>query len=206
VLEQLPRVIRPAIKGLWDIDFAFADIVATSSDPRLGAIRMAWWRERFEDLERGAEPPPEPRLQGASDLLRSGVMGAELAQLEDAWLPLLDPFPWAERQVDGLRLRGRILFSLGARLLGAGSASLDSAGELWSLVDGAHHCSDPASRAMLMVEGQRLVPSLRAVPNAALRPLTTLAALAAHDVLGRGGGVRRGWAALAHRYRGRMPQ
>ena len=167
---------------------------------------MAWWRERFEDLDRGEEPPPEPRLQGASDLLLTGVTGAELAQLEDAWLPLLDPFPWGERQVEGLRLRGRILFSLGARLLGADSASLDSAGELWSLVDGAHHCSDAASRAMLMDEGKRLVPSLRTVPNFALRPLVTLAALAAHDALGRGGGVRRGWAALAHRYFGRLPR
>ena len=167
---------------------------------------MAWWRERFEELDRGREPPPEPRLRGASGLLLSGIAGAELAQLEDSWLPLLDPFPWGEPQSNGLKLRGRILFSLGARLLGVDPANLDSAGELWSLVDGANHCSDPGSRAMLLGEARRLVPSLPNAPISALRPLTTLAALAAHDALGRGGGARRGLAALAHRYRGTVPR
>lgn len=167
---------------------------------------MAWWRERFEELDRGQEPPPEPRLKAASELMLAGITGAELAQLEDSWLPLLEPFPWGEEQAEGLKLRGRVLFGLGARLLGGDRANLDAAGELWSLVDAAHHCSDAGSRSFLMDAARRLLHSLRITRASSVRPLTTLSALAAHDALGRGAGPRRGLAALAHRYRGRFPR
>ncbi len=93
--------------------------MTTSSDPRLGAIRMAWWRERLEQLDKGAEAPAEPRLQAvATELLPRGISGQELSRLEDAWLPLLEPFPWGGAQAEALKLRGRILFGLGAQLLG----------------------------------------------------------------------------------------
>jgi len=97
---------------MWDIDLAFADIVATSSQPALGAIRMAWWRERLEELDSDGAPAAEPRLRAVqSQLVSSGISGAELSKLEDAWLPLLEPFPWAEAAAEGLRLRGRLLFA-----------------------------------------------------------------------------------------------
>ena len=93
-LEQLPHDLRPAFMALWNLDLAFADIVATSSDPRLGAIRMAWWRERLEELDAGLHPPSEPRLQAvASELLPRGVTGAQLARLEDAWLTSIGTIP-----------------------------------------------------------------------------------------------------------------
>ena len=56
-----------------------ADVVRTTSEPMLGAIRLAWWRERLEELDDGAPPPPEPRLQAvAYELLPRGVRGSEL--------------------------------------------------------------------------------------------------------------------------------
>jgi len=179
-------------------------VVATSTDPNLGAIRLAWWRERLEELDLGKDAPAEPRLRAvASDLLPRGITGGELSRVEDAWLPLLQPVPWGTAQVDGLRLRGRVLFGIGARLLGASPTDAETAGELWSLNDGAAHCSDSNSRNMLMREAVALAPS-RA--PASLRPLTILAALTAHDVRGRGGQMRRGLAALRHRYRGTFPR
>ena len=167
---------------------------------------MAWWRERFEELDRGFEPPPEPRLRGASELIQTGISGAELAQLEDAWAPLLDPFPWGDRQADGLELRGRILFRLTARRLESDPIDIELAGALWSLVDGARHCSDAGSRAMLLERAGRLGESLPRAPRGPLCALTTMAAVAAHDALGRPAGARRGLAALAHRYRGIFPR
>ena len=197
--------MRPAFSALWNLDFAFADVVTTSSDPRLGAIRLAWWRERLEELDPGAAPA-EPRLKAvAAELLPHGVTGKELAQLEDGWLPLLEPFPWGQEPVDGLKLRGRILFGIGAKLLKAPSEDAEKAGEIWSLVDGEHHCSDLQSRATLrQCAALQLSAIDRPLPRS-LRPLTTLAALAAADLVREGSGLKRLSAAVKHRLVGSLP-
>ena len=115
----MPASIRPAFATLWNLDLALADVVATSSEPALGAIRLAWWRERLEELDTGKPPPGEPRLSAISrQLLDRGITGKELSRLEDAWLAVARPFPWDGAQAEALRLRGRILFGIGARLLG----------------------------------------------------------------------------------------
>lgn len=190
---------------MWNLDLALADVVATSSDPGLGAIRLAWWRERLEELDKGAAPPAEPRLRAVADqLLRRGVTGKELSQLENAWLPLLGPLPWGVAQAEGLKLRGQTLFGIGARLLDGDVPDAEVAGALWSLADGAHHCSDPESREFLLAEARDADIPPKAV--SALRPLTVLAALAAHDVRRGSGGARRVAAALAHRLRGTFPR
>jgi phytoene synthase len=198
-------MVRPAIATLWNLDLAFADIVATTSQPPLGAIRMAWWRERLEELDAGSAAPDEPRLRAVErQLVKRGISGLELSKLEDAWLPLLDPSPWGNSAAEGLRLRGRILFGIGARLLGGSSGEAEAAGALWSLVDGATHCSDAQSRDYLCGAARQ---ALAEVPNripASVRPLTILAALAAHD-LGPGGRLGRVGAAFSHRLRGTIP-
>jgi phytoene synthase len=202
----MPSAVRPAFATLWNLDLALADVVSTSSDPALGAIRLAWWRERLEELDSGAEPA-EPRLRAiARQLVERGVSGEELSRLEDGWLPLLGPFPWGEPQAEGLRLRGRILFGIGARLLGGGSHDGEAAGAIWSLADGAHHCSDGRSREFLLSEARKATGGVpRKLPRE-LRPLTVLAALAAHDVLKGTAGAGRVAAALAHRMRGTLPR
>lgn len=204
-LEATPATVRPAFATLWNLDLALAAVVSTTSDPRLGAIRLAWWRERLEELDTAAPPSEEPRLRAiARQLIARGISGNELSRLEDSWLPLLNPFPWGEPEVEGLRLRGRVLFGIGARLLGADAEDGTAAGALWSLVDGAEHCSDPQTRHFLLGEarhGIRLLPP-RAPPE--IRSLTVLAALAAHDML-RTGNLRRVGAALTHRLRGTFP-
>jgi phytoene synthase len=189
--------------ALWNLDLAFADVVSTSSDARLGAIRLAWWRERLEELDKAGDPPAEPRLQAvARELLPRGITGGELSQLEDAWLPLLEPFPWGDGQADALKLRGRILFGIAARLLGGQPQDAEPAGELWSLIDGARHCSDAGSRDRLF-EAARQVAVDRRIP-AKLRSLTILAALAVVAVTDPASGLARGMAAAHHRVTGRI--
>src|SRR5206468_3403144 len=147
----MPAAVRPAFATLWNLDLALADVVATTTEPALGAIRLAWWRERLEELDTGKPPPGEPRLGAiARQLLGRGISGEELSTLEDAWLPLLQPFPWGGEQAEGLRLRGRILFGIGARLLGGKPEDAEAAGAFWSLADGAAHCSDAPSREFLL--------------------------------------------------------
>jgi phytoene synthase len=204
-LEATPSNVRPAFATLWNLDLAFADVVATTSEPALGAIRMAWWRERLEELDSGKAAAAEPRLRAIQrQLVRRGISGLELSKLEDAWLPLLEPFPWEERAAEGLRMRGTLLFGIGARLLGGNAAEAQAAGALWSLVDGASHCSDADSRAYLCQAARMWLQEVPTREPAALRPLTVLAALAAHD-LRPGGRLGRVGVALAHRLRGTIP-
>ena len=183
-----------------------ADVVANSTDPAVGAIRLAWWREALQRLDRAA-PPAEPRLQAVAEhLLPYGISGAEAAKLEDCWAALLEPFPWTVLAAELIRVRGRILFGIGARLLGQNPGGAEGAGAIWSLVDVARHCSDPPSREMLFAEARRSIAELGPQkPLRDLRPLTALGAVAAHDVLGGSAGGR-GLAALIHFLTGRFPR
>ena len=203
----MPRALRPAFLALWRLDLAFADVVSTSSDPRLGAIRLAWWRERLEALDDDGTAPAEPRLLAvAAELLPMGVTGKELSQLEDAWQPLLEPFPWHDPQAEGLMLRGRVLFGIGARLIGAAAEEAEHAGALWSLIDGEHHCSDPRSREMLRRRAAAVLAETHRPLPRSLRVLTVLTALAAADLVREGSGLMRLSAAVKHRLTGRFPR
>ena len=183
-----------------------ADVVASSTEPALGAIRLAWWREALQRLDQ-AEPPAEPRLQAvAAHLVPRGISGAELGRLEDCWLALLEPFPWTVLTAELVRVRGSILFGIGAKLLGLEGNEAEAAGALWSLVDVARHCSDQPSQAMLFDEARKSVAALAfSKPPRNLRPLTALAAVAAHDALG-GSSLSRAIVALAHTLTGRFPR
>jgi phytoene synthase len=190
---------------LWQVDLALADVVSTSSDPRLGAIRLAWWRERLDELDEG-KLAAEPRVQSVStELLPRGVSGHELTLLEDAWLPLLEPFPWGDPQAEALMQRGRLLFGIGARLLGSAADEAEQAGALWSLVDGAQHCTDPQSQELLRQRAAALLATMRRPLPRRLRVLTVLAALAAADLIREGSGLKRVSAAVRHRLMGSLP-
>ena len=175
---------------------------------------MAWWRERLDELDPSKDPPAEPRLVAVKqELLPRGVTGQELSNLEDAWLPLLEPFPWRKNVADGLRLRGRILFGVSVRLLGGDPVDGEAAGALWSLVDGARHCSDVHSRMFLLNEARSAIQDLpRRRPPKFLRRLTGLAAMAAHDVIRNRPldlpyfDAGRGAAAFIHYMRGVLPR
>ena len=161
------------------------DVVRTTSEPLLGSIRLAWWRERLEELDAGGPAPAEPRLQAVQrDLLPSGIAARELAALEGGWLRLFDPFPWDVGTSEAIWFRGRRLFALGGQIAGVASEELEASGGLWALVDAARHCSDPRSRAMLIEQARTFAKGLAGARfPAPARPLTMLAALAARDAL-----------------------
>lgn len=159
---------------MFGIDDALGEVVASSTQPALAAIKLAWWREALERLDR-QRPPPEPRLQAAAaELLPRGVTGAMLAALEEGWAALLDEQPDGER----VRGRGATLFAIGAKLLDAQHESLDAAGRLWAGVESARRGYRNFAKDETGLGGQRF--------DRRLRPLTSLAALAARD-LRRGG-------------------
>jgi 15-cis-phytoene synthase len=181
-LTHVPVRHRAAIAALWAVDAAMGDVLRTTSDPLLGQIRLAWWRERLEELDEGVVPA-EPRLRAvARQLVPQGVSGRDVAVLEGAWLRLFDDFPWDIATVEGIWFRGRHLFGLAARVLGQPGQEIEAAGGLWALVDAARHCSDAASRALLVAQAKTLGTALERVKfTAKLRPLSALAVLAWRD-------------------------
>ena len=175
---------------------------------QLGSIRLAWWRERLEELDRGVAPPAEPRLQAiAAHLIPAGVSGAELARLEYCWLALLSPFPWDDLVADAIAERGGILFGIGAELLGCKAADGKPLGVVWSLAEVAQHCSDERSRRLLSDRARMAIRAMsqQRVPSD-LGPLEALTLREAYDLVhGNGRGLRRLLAALRYLVSGKLP-
>jgi 15-cis-phytoene synthase len=195
-----PTELRPAFDALMAIDDAMADVVAHSTQPALGAIKLAWWRERLEELDEG-KVPAEPRMQAAAaELLTNGISGAELSGLEDGWAALLD-----ERR-DDVRMaeRGERLFAIAGHLLGASDAALPAAGRIYAWGDLARRGITPfhgSAKEFGRLHKHRFPPKLR--------PLTAMARLMARDVwnlpeLEPEGTPGRALAIFRHRLTGRV--
>jgi phytoene synthase len=174
-----PVELRPAFDALFAIDDALGEVVVSSTQPALGAIRLAWWREALERLDT-SPPPPEPRLKSAAlHLLPIGIKGAVLAELEAGWATLLSE--WPDQSL--VSKRGADLFGMAANILGADTAGTAEAGALFANIDVARRgISDARSWADEL--GGRRFP-------AKVRPLTMLAALAARDLVRSGEGWER---------------
>jgi phytoene synthase len=177
-----------------------ADVVARSTQPTLGAIKLAWWRERLEELDKGLVPA-EPRLQAAAaQLLPRGISGAELAGLEEAWALLLHNDD-ADVFMRGVERRGPALFELAAQLLGILMNDVGDAAQAFAT-------ADLGRRGIVKVEGEKSGKTEGRIPKRA-RPLTAFAALARRDM--RTGGPpfepeatpARAWALLRHRVTGK---
>jgi len=167
-----PVELRPAFDALFGIDDALADVVTSSTQPALGAIRLAWWREALERLD-NATPPPEPRLQTAAhELVARGIGGKALAALEDGWSTLLDEGP----DVNRIARRGALLFEIAAKILGGADPKLEAAGRLFALQQVARKGLLTCSSA----PGELQLVTSHRFPRR-LRPLTALARLAARD-------------------------
>ena len=168
-----PVELRPAFDALFGIDDALRDVVVSSSQPALGAIRLAWWRDALERLDRNP-PPPEPRLQAvASELLPRGITCTDLAALEEGWTTILDEQPDIER----IGTRGARLFALAGQLLGATDPMLGGAGRLFAYGEAARKGWIPhfwPTEEVHQLARHRFPRRLR--------PLTALARLAARDV------------------------
>lgn len=197
-LLHMPSTLRGAFEALFAIDEAMGDVVARATEPRLGLIKLAWWREQLEALDH-TPPPAEPRLRAAAErLLSTGISGAELAELEPGWAVLLEqgiePRPVAQR--------GMLLFGIGGRLLGSADPKLDDAGALYALTSiarrGLPELLEPGRPFLQALRGHRF--------GRRVRPLTMLARAASRDLDRREaeGSPARAAAMLAHRWSGRI--
>jgi phytoene synthase len=204
-LSYVPTHTRAAVEALWRLDVTFGGVLATGRDEMVSRIRLAWWREALEKLDH-APPPSEPVLEAlARHVLPRGVRGAELAEMEQAWVRVLPSEPLTSDALSGYAAdRGGRLFRYSARLLGGCEDLAAPGGEAWAFVDLARHSGNAADAALALEAGRR-VAMPRAWPRP-LRPLGMLAMLARRD-LGRAewepqGSPARMLLMLRHRFTG----
>ncbi|HEX8307240.1 MAG TPA: squalene/phytoene synthase family protein [Allosphingosinicella sp.] len=206
-LAYVPARRRAAVGALWRLDSALGAALAGGREPMISRIKLAWWREALERLDR--EPAPaEPVLADLADhVLPAAVGGAELAGMEAGWAILADPEPLTPDQLSAYaRARGGLLFQFTARLLGGGEEEVGPAGEAWALVDLARHCATIEDSDIALAAARDRDLPRRWPPK--LRPLGMLAILAARDLdparppwEARGAPARM-WRMLRHRISG----
>ena len=195
-----PVELRPAFDALFGIDDAMADVVASSTQPALGAIRLAWWREALERLDVNP-PPPEPRLQAAAaELLPRRITGAMLAELESGWAALLDEKP----DVSRITSHGVALFEAAAKILTMDSdEALEGAAKFYGVVAAAR-----LGIISPLIDYRGGLPFAGPFPKK-LRPVTALASLAWRDSLRIDelepqATPGRAWTLFKHRLTGRI--
>ena len=177
-----PAELKPAFDALFAVDDALAEVVTSSTQPALGAIRLAWWREALERLD-SKPPPPEPRLQAAArELLPRGISGRELARLEVGWSALLEPFPDDDLTMEQVAERGTVFFQMASTLIANANKQIDQAGALWGLTNAARQSVDWPTRTHLFLHAEEALARLCSHRfDRRVRPLTALAGLAARD-------------------------
>lgn len=180
-----PATARPQLFALHAFDLALAEVVRTTTEPQIGMIRLAWWRD---SVERGREKPVtgEPVLAAvAAAALDTGA----LAALAEAHMDVLDGAEIGES--------GAQIFRCAAALLGAeGGAGLADAGRFWARANARRR---GVAVAVSMPDEMRFAP--------ALRPITALAAVARRDAAGKReprGAAGRQFAILRHVLTGRL--
>jgi phytoene synthase len=194
-LSYAPAARRAGLAALWNLDAAIGSAIAGGTQPLVKSIKLAWWRERLDELAI-AGVPAEPALQAAArELLPAGVDGARLAAITEGWdvLASADHLGPNELELYSAR-RGGLLFRLSAVLLGGHESEpvLVSAGRAWALVDLARRSSDPEEAARALVAAAAaLDDSPVGVWPRHLRSLGMLAMLARRDAASRVAALER---------------
>ena len=181
-LSYVPSARRSAVGALWSLDSALGAVLAGGREPMISRIKLAWWREALEKLDR-ERAPAEPLLGALADhLLPAGVAGEELAAMEEGWSVLLSDQPLGPSDLAAYAARrGALLFAFSARLLGgADDEIVRNAGEAWALVDLARHSANGEDLEVALAEARRR--DVRRKWASPLRPLGMLAMLTRRDL------------------------
>jgi phytoene synthase len=203
-LVYAPADRRAGVMALFALDATLGSILRSTREPMIGQMRLTWWFEALERLDR--EPPPaQPVLEAlATEVIPTGITGADLAAMIDGWeLVLVDDAPDDAALARYAADRGERLFEAAAVVLGATDAQARTAGEGWALADLSANLSRPdvAERARALA-AERLRSATGRRWSRAGRALGGLAWLARYDLEGRHGPERVA-RLLLHRLTGR---
>lgn len=136
-LAYAPSSTRSSLAALWSFDAMLGRLIATTSEPLIGAIRLAWWSERLDDLAQGRRSH-EPVLEALRvHVIPKLLQPSDFAPLIDGWRAVLPPWPAKEASLQSFAQgRGRTWLDLSARLLGVHvPTALMPRVEAWALFD-----------------------------------------------------------------------
>ena len=182
MLLHVPPARRAAVEALWRLDARLGAVLATTTEPAIGIMRLAWWRDALIRLD-GGPAPAEPVLQALAAAVVPQVAGSALATIAEGWGAMVDGDPAMLDEYG--RDRGGGLFRLSARLLGASEADaavVEAIGAGWALVDLGWGQRDPAFRLAALEAAERAMAGWNGRSSAALRPLGMLGVMARRDV------------------------
>ncbi len=173
-LSYAPARLRGDFAALMELEAQFDDFVRNASEPVLGQMRLAWWRDRFLD-DPANWPKGNPLL---AHFTAWGRSARGLADLVDGWEALLAARPLSEAGIlshgQGRASGWRAL----ARHIGVESelSDVDRAARRYALVDFAWSGAQQSERAQAL-ELARSLPTGGKLPRD-LRPLAVLDGLA----------------------------
>ena len=185
----VPAALRAAAFALHALDLEIMAVVRSTTEPMLGQIRLAWWREQLQALDMGT-PNAAPVLRAiAGEVLPRGVRGASLEPLEDAALLLLQGEMVSEQIAAHAVGRGGTLFEAILRLSDTNPGDDDvaaarDAGTAWALADLLRRADAEDDVAGIVDLARRRLAALASRPQlpAGARSLAGLAQLARADV------------------------
>lgn len=174
-LAYAPKSARDATLALFALDAALGNLVRGTSEPMLGQLRLAWWRDELAK-------PAQERSQGEPVLGLIGRfpdLGRGLQCLADGWEMLLgeEPIP-ADRLADFAAARGAACSAL-ACAIGSDRFAEPArrCGHEWALAELATRLSDPIERESAMALAAKASWRSVRLPRS-LRPLKVLHELA----------------------------
>jgi len=161
-----PRRARALWTALLVLDGRLARAALTASEPLLGQVRLAWWRDRFREPA-SAWPEGEPLLAALAPL---DAERRALEGLVDAWEALIDDEPGAAAVAELGEARAQAVVAL-ARTMGCAAADdAVATARSWALGDLAQITRSDVARDLARRARARSTPLPRD-----LRPLVVLA-------------------------------
>jgi 15-cis-phytoene synthase len=166
---------RLVLLGFFSLDSRLAGIVRSASEPLLGQVQLAWWRDQL------ALPPQlRPRGEPLLALLEAWRdEGSSLSGLVDGWELMLGDAPLSPTVLAGhAEARAQACAAL-ARLAGAPEEADEAsrAGRNWALADLATRLGNETERSAAFELADRQDWRPARLPRG-LRPLTVLHGLA----------------------------
>lgn len=182
-LAWSPPLLRAPLTTVFQLDRRIARIVARTSEPMLGQMRLAWWREAL-----GKPVAERPRGDAVLDAIGRDWAGREaaLVALVDGWEVLVTSERLDPAAIEAFGAGRGAFFAQFCGNSGSDvQAHAAAAGKRWALADTAASVSDPDECAALIAAGLTPAPRGGRLPSS-LRGLAVLDALALRS-LRRGG-------------------
>lgn len=201
-LNYTPRIYRGRLNSAFALDSRLAALVSGTTEPLLGKMRLAWWRDTLR-------APVSARPSG--DLVLDSV-NIHWDSNEDHLIALIDGWEYMlvegglDKQSLGAFISGRIRylqFYAGETQSSDTIADLEIAARNWAIADVLGHLSDSSERALALKLAQSLPQAHGCLP-AANRGLAVLSALGRRAIAKGGSPLMEGRGAAVAAFKAGM--